>query len=248
MHLVLRDVPTTAQIPSQPTPTTAPMSSAARDTSPAPANGPQPQRPYAPSPQQQFLNTMQRRMLQASRESMAQAVVNQNQRGRAQMGMRGIGDNSTQQVWNEARDPRVNPALTGPNSLSLHELQQIMQQADASTATATMTNARNNAMQRSASSASMHSRPLNQPGVTMPIFPGSASRAGSGRSTPFGGVGGPGGPQRPGQEVYILTSPEGPRALLVNNTTAETYYTPAVAANAVASRQGDEARHVDSSS
>ncbi|KAH8174293.1 peroxisomal membrane anchor protein (Pex14p) conserved region domain-containing protein [Sarocladium implicatum] len=226
MHLVLRDVPTTAQAPIQPTPTTTTSSTAVRDTSPAPANGPQAQRPYAPSPQQQFLNTMQRRMLQATRESMAQAVVSQNQRGRAQMGMRGIGDNATQAARHDSRDRRASPspaAPTGPNGISLADLQSMLQHADASNATATMTNAMNNAMQRSASSASMHNRPLHQPGVTVPMFPGSSSRAGSGRTTPFGGSA---GAPRPGQEVYILSSPEGPRALLVNNTTAETYYTP----------------------
>lgn len=191
-------------------------------------------------------------MLQANRDAMSQAI-NQNQRGRAQMGMRGIGDGATAQpAPADSRDRRASPAPGGhtvyqevgpngqtyrvettvrtttssSNGMSPADIQNMLQSADASQATRTIANAMNNVMQRSASAASLQNRTLNQPGVTVPILPGTGSRAGSGRTTPFGANGGFGATPGPGQEVYILSSPEGPRALLVNNSTAETYYTP----------------------
>lgn len=125
--------------------------------------------------------------------------------------------------------------MTGSGVMSPVDIQNMLQGADASQAALTMTNAMNNAvnnpLRRSASSASLHNRPLTQPGVTTPIMFGAGSRAPSGRTTPTNGLrglvnGGVPSAQRHPQEVYILSSPEGPRALLINNTTSETYYTP----------------------
>lgn len=226
MHLVIRDVATALH---QPQPGSM-VNAGARDTSPAPVGGAQAQRQQAPSPQLQYQNAAHRQMLAGNRgnrepqRELLQTLL-QGQRGRAQLGMRGIGDtNPTQAQRANSADRRGSPA---PNPMSPVDLQSIFQNADASQATLTMTNAMNNAMQRSLSSASLQARPLNQPGVTVPVFPGSGSRTGSGRTTPFGGVpsAAPAAP-RPGQEVYILSSPDGPRALLVNNATSESYYTP----------------------
>ena len=100
------------------------------------------------------------------------------------------------------------------NGLSETEVQNILRGADARQAILTMTNA----MQRSASGTSLGPR--------------------SGRATPNSSSSAPGGsatvtasqpisstPQA-FPEVYILYSPTGPRALLINSRTSETYYTP----------------------
>lgn len=186
---------------------------------------------------------------QVQREAMARAIVQQNQRGRAQMGMRGIGDNTT-----DPNSGRASPAPThtiyretiGPTGRSYHvetimrggapghqgglspvDVQNILHGADAGQATAAMATA----MQRSASGASIHSRPLNQPGVTTPIPASGLSFAGGDRATPDQGIrfvntGNQSSQPRQGVEVYVLSSPEGPRALLFNNATSETYYSP----------------------
>lgn len=207
---------------------------------------------------------------QIQREAMARAIVHQNQRGRAHMGMRGIGDTAggTNYPGGNPADPnggRASPAPThtvyretvGPNGHSYHvetvirpggpgppgqqnglspmDVQNILRGADANQATAAMTSA----MQRSASGASIQSRPLNQPGVTTPMFGPGPPTTTSGRATPdlstISAIGAgqfavPAGnqanPSRQGMEVYILSSPDGPRALLLNNTTSETYFTP----------------------
>ncbi|KAM7215113.1 ubiquitin family protein, partial [Rhypophila decipiens] len=128
------------------------------------------------------------------------------------------------------------------------ELQNLLRGADTAQATQTITNA----MHRSASGASLASmaslanpnapiQPI-QPGVTTPLFPGGsrhASRAATpdpfGRSAPFVGVfSGPQPPLNPQQsqsqpEVYILSSPTGPRGLLINNS-SDIYVTPAARA------------------
>ncbi|KAF5018731.1 hypothetical protein F66182_9290 [Fusarium sp. NRRL 66182] len=194
------------------------------------------------------------------REAMARAL-NQNQRTRAQMGMRGVGDSGTGgNAPLGDNSGRASPAPghtyrehVGPNgqtyqvetvvrsvapgqqgntsangSMSPADVQNIIRSADVNQATAAMTGA----MQRSASSTSLHNRPLVQPGVVAPIYP---SITGSGRGTPdpmltrLTTTTAPGNSQaRHGPEVYILSSPEGPRALLFNNTSSETYYTPRI--------------------
>lgn len=238
----------------------------ARIPSPAPA-----QPPVDPAAAfQHHHQNMSNWLGQIQREAMARAIVHQNQRGRAHMGMRGIGDTpgGPNYPGGNPADPnggRASPAPThtvyretvGPNGHSYHvetvirpggpvppgqqnglspvEVQNILRGADANQATAAMTSA----MQRSASGASTQSRPLNQPGVTTPMFGPGAPATASGRATPdlstrsaigAGQFAMPAGhqatPSRQGMEVYILSSPEGPRALLLNNNTSETYFTP----------------------
>ncbi|KAK2736067.1 ubiquitin family protein [Colletotrichum kahawae] len=115
----------------------------------------------------------------------------------------------------------------GTTPLSASEVQNILRGADAGQATLAMTNA----MQRSASGTSLANGSV---GVTTPFYP-PGSRASSRRATPdptarsvSGGSGHSANVQRQapsGPEVYILNSPQGPRALLINNN-SETYYTP----------------------
>ncbi|POR33443.1 Uncharacterized protein TPAR_06376 [Tolypocladium paradoxum] len=205
------------------------------------------------------------------REAMVRAFVSQNQRGRAQMGMRGIGDIAGNVNGVESNNGRASPGAShsvhyesvGPNGQSYHvdtviraatqgsqaglsptDVQNIIRGADANQATMAMANA----MQRSASGTSIHNRPLTQPGVTTPVLGAGGSLAGSGRATPdleprSAGAGNntmasgslPSQPQR-GLQVYILSSPEGPRALLLNTSAAETYYSPRLRTQASLSR------------
>ncbi|PHH87278.1 hypothetical protein CDD83_9078 [Cordyceps sp. RAO-2017] len=128
---------------------------------------------------------------QLQREAMVRALVNQNQRGRAQMGMRGVGDSSSHggASGSEANNGRVSPGGShsvhyeafGSNGQPYHvDNVNIMRSADANQAAMAMANA----LQRSASGPSLHSRPLTQPGVTTPILGPAGSLAGSGRATP----------------------------------------------------------------
>ncbi|PSR97158.1 hypothetical protein BD289DRAFT_459126 [Coniella lustricola] len=121
-------------------------------------------------------------------------------------------------------------------SFTPNDVQNVFRNADANQATSIMTGA----MQRSASGASLANLNLNQrqslqtPGVTIPGRPGSSSSL-SRTATPIAA-------RTPSQgtataqanrtvasnqaQVYILNSPQGPRALLVNNL-SDMYYTPA---------------------
>lgn len=131
------------------------------------------------------------------------------------------------------------PTPGGP--LSTNDVQNIIRNADASQATSIMTNA----MHRSASGASLANlnlngprQPIQTPGVTVPRRPGSTvplSRTATPdpmRTSSHGSVSAP--PANPSlrmpstnqPEVYILSSPQGPRAILVNNQ-SDFYYTPA---------------------
>ncbi|KAI3398667.1 hypothetical protein diail_8854 [Diaporthe ilicicola] len=131
------------------------------------------------------------------------------------------------------------PAPGGP--FSTNEVQNIIRNADASQATSMMTNA----MHRSASGASLANlnlngqrQPIQTPGVTLPRRPGSTVPLGRTatpdptRTSSHGSVSAP--PANPAMrmptpnqpEVYILNSPQGPRALLVNNH-SDLYFTPA---------------------
>lgn len=131
------------------------------------------------------------------------------------------------------------PAPGGP--FSTNDVQNIIRNADASQATSMMTNA----MHRSASGASLANlnlngprQPIQPPGVTVPRRPGSTvplSRTATPdptRTPSHGSVSAPPAnsalrmPTPPQPEVYILSSPQGPRALLVNNQ-SDMYYTPA---------------------
>ncbi|KAI1462423.1 hypothetical protein F4805DRAFT_410596 [Annulohypoxylon moriforme] len=123
--------------------------------------------------------------------------------------------------------------------LSGNEVQNIFRTADAGSATRVMADA----MRRNASNSSLANLAASQahhpipPGVATPLV---ASRAGSGTGTPdplraAGRTRSPPTNQtqtQPSQgtpEVYILSSPTGPRALLLNNGT-EAYYSPQVRA------------------
>lgn len=136
--------------------------------------------------------------------------------------------------------PTSNPSRA---QLTPADIQNIFRGADTAQATQTITNA----MHRSASGASLASmaslanlngpiQPI-QPGVTTPLFPGGsrhASRAAT--PDPFGRPGGfaafgsrdQAHPQQSQSqpEVYILSSPTGPRGLLINNS--DIYVTPAM--------------------
>ncbi|KAK3685662.1 ubiquitin family protein [Podospora appendiculata] len=140
--------------------------------------------------------------------------------------------------------PTSNQLGRGP--LSLADVHNIVRGADATQATQAMTNA----MHRSASGASLTNlaningpiQPI-QPGVTTPLYPGT-SRHVSRAATPepsarpasrgnawlsaFGPLQNQPQAQPPqGQpEVYILSSPTGPRGLLINSP-SEMYVTPA---------------------
>ena len=91
-----------------------------------------------------------------------------------------------------------------------------------------------NNLHRSASSTSLYGRQLPRPGITTPLAPNSLPRRQTPESLRSGAFGNynsafrppPSSQQSYPLEVYILSSPEGPRALLVNNNTSETYYTP----------------------
>ncbi|KAK3359354.1 hypothetical protein B0T25DRAFT_95618 [Lasiosphaeria hispida] len=139
-----------------------------------------------------------------------------------------------------------NPAGRGP--LSPVDVASIMRGADATQATQAMANA----MHRSTSGASLASmanlanfngpiQPI-QPGVTTPLFPGTSRHASrtatpdfSARPVSHGSSNPSVIPQSqavahlpPGQpEVYILSSPTGPRGLLMMNGGSEMYVTPA---------------------
>ncbi|KJZ79352.1 hypothetical protein HIM_01503 [Hirsutella minnesotensis 3608] len=213
----------------------------------------------------------QQRDAQLQREAMMRAFVSQSQRGRAQLGMRGIGDTigsintagldpnsgivspgTPQSVHYEALGPNgqtyqvdtvIRTTTQNTPGLTPVDVQNIIRSADAHQAASAMAMA--NALHRSASGVSLHPRPLTQPGVTAPILGGGGggSLAGSGRATPdidartgassthAARASSPGQPQQ-GPQVYLVSSPEGPRALLFNASANETYYTPRLRAQA----------------
>lgn len=136
------------------------------------------------------------------------------------------------------------PQASGPaGSVSTNDVQNILRAADANQATSMMTNA----MHRSASGASLANlnlsnqrQPIQTPGVTVPRRPGSAvplSRTATpdqSRTPSYGSASLPvnlamrsATPNQP--EVFILNSPQGPRALLINGA-SDLYYTPAARA------------------
>ncbi|CAF3630967.1 unnamed protein product [Fusarium graminearum] len=204
----------------------------------------------------QWLNNLQR-------EAMNRAI-NNSQRTRAQMGMRGVGDNVPGTVPVGDGSGRASPAPVpgqtiyrehvGPNghtyqvetvvrtggsgqqgssgaaaSMSPVDVHNIIRSADINQSASAVASA----MQRSASSTSLHNRPLAQPGAPAPVYPHGYSIMSSRRGTPEPAsarlaptAASRNSQPRQGPEVYILSSPEGPRALLFNNTSSEAYYTP----------------------
>ncbi|KAK8067089.1 ubiquitin family protein [Apiospora hydei] len=142
-----------------------------------------------------------------------------------------------QNLWRPpsgAPQPRSVPHGTQPGGVPGPEPPNIARAADAGqAATRVIADAmRRNASTSSLASLSAHSQPI-APGVTTPLIPSrSASAAGTpdparAASRNFSVLNNP--PQAPGTssspEVFILSSPEGPRALLFNGSHG-TYVTP----------------------
>ncbi|KAK1240602.1 hypothetical protein MKX07_004630 [Trichoderma sp. CBMAI-0711] len=253
----------------QPTPTT----NLAQPRMPSPARSHSPAHtPEQAAAFQQQHQSMTQWLTQIQRETMAR-MVSQNQRGRAHMGMRGVGDTAPVNHGGYGSDNsgRASPAPThtfyretvGPNGHSYHvetivrngagaapataapqhggltptEVHNILRGADTNQTPMSVANAlHQSGLRRSASSASLHNRALNQPAITTSVFANSGSRASSGRGTPDLGLRSVSGSLNPaaasapsltpshprqGVEVYILSSPEGPRALLFNATTPQ---------------------------
>ncbi|KAJ6789748.1 hypothetical protein PWT90_05748 [Aphanocladium album] len=163
---------------------------------------------------------------QVQREAMSRAV-NQNQRGRAQAGMRGVADAArdsssrrgspapTHTIYRETHGPNGrsyhmetvirNPAPAGTQNgpYTVADIQNMVRNADSSQASPAL----GAAMQRTASGASLPPR-------SAPTLLNMASAAQHGTQP------------RQGLELYLLSSPEGPRGVLINNSTMETFYTP----------------------
>ncbi|KAL1884186.1 hypothetical protein VTK73DRAFT_5322 [Phialemonium thermophilum] len=153
-----------------------------------------------------------------------------------------VGDGT---AGGRAVSPQPTFRPVGRVPLSSADIQNIMRGADATQATQEMTNA----MQRSASGASLvntasintSARPI-LPGVTTPIFSNSSTHE-SRAATPDNSSGPAANSSHPTvaaarsrsqspqvstqPEVYILSSPAGPRALLINGA-SETYLSPAI--------------------
>ncbi|KAH7033375.1 uncharacterized protein B0I36DRAFT_321312 [Microdochium trichocladiopsis] len=135
---------------------------------------------------------------------------------------------------NVPQQPRSVPPSGGP--FTGNDVQSILHQADVNQATRTLTDAmrRNASTSSLATLASNHSAHPIPPGVTVPSRTASAAgtpdplRA-AGFTRPMFAVPPPPLPQAApaarNPEVYILSSPSGPRALLVNSD-QQTYYTP----------------------
>ncbi|KAG6355872.1 hypothetical protein INS49_015256 [Diaporthe citri] len=243
IHLVIRDYVEPQHASSQGAPT--------RDQSPAPNP---PARQSAPSLMQQYLNQLNQRPVghhgQQPRGSVGlqgyvrETVGPNGEVVRVTMNSAFIAPNGQVfpvnfQNLQHGNGGAAAPAPGGP--FSTNDVQNIIRNADASQATSMMTNA----MHRSASGASLANlnlngqrQPIQTPGVTVPRRPGSTvplSRTATPdptRTTSHGSVSAPPTnsalrmptPTQP--EVYILSSPQGPRALLVNNQ-SDLYYTPA---------------------
>ncbi|QUC19904.1 uncharacterized protein UV8b_04145 [Ustilaginoidea virens] len=239
---------------------------------PSPAPNPAAAQPDATMSFHQQHQNMANWISQIQREAMTRAIVHQNQRGRAQMGMRGIGDPTgghhhpggnpadssggrsspapTHTIYREAFGPNghsfhvetvIRPSAPGQqNGLSPIDVQNILRSADVNQAAAAAMASATAAQRSAPGPPPVHGRPLNQPGVTTPVFgSGGVPTAGSGRATPDVGartahaasslplpLSNFANSPRQGLEVYILSSPEGPRALLLNNATSEAFYTP----------------------
>ncbi|KAJ3488353.1 hypothetical protein NLG97_g6208 [Lecanicillium saksenae] len=229
IHLVLRDVDT----PPAPTPTApnnAPADGAPHVAQPAQPNvqpsvqpNVQPRMP-SPAPLGQQLPPPAAAAFQQQHQQLTSWL---NQRGRAQAGMRGVAD-----VARDSSSRRGSPAPThtiyrethGPNGRSYHmetvirnpapagaqngahsvvDIQNMVRNADSSQGSSAL----GAAMQRTASAASLPPR--------------SAPSLLNMASAPQHGL-----QPRQGLELYLLSSPEGPRGILINNSTMETFYTP----------------------
>ncbi|KYK59730.1 hypothetical protein DCS_00864 [Drechmeria coniospora] len=223
---------------------------------------------------QQTLNNWVGHLQRSARqhEAMVRALVDQNQRERAQMGARGVGDaagNNGGGNGPEAANGQVHhhhhhqphtvhvqtfgpaghaiqvntvvrpaPATNDSHGvLTAAEVQNMIREADASQATMAMSNA----AQATAAGPSPPSVPLARPDAPTPVpalgtgtsltdgqrviaHPELAQPAGA--ATTATNLIGSSSPPRQSPQVYIMMSPEGPRALLFNGTASESYFSP----------------------
>lgn len=186
-----------------------------------------------PTPNQFTAQGFQHMAHRLSREAaIHRAYLNQWDRANAAPGLRGPQPTATSPF--EAAQRRPSPAPShdayptpenlqqrfrgGDTNLSDAEVQNILRGADARQAILTMTNA----MQRSASGTS-----LGPPSGRATPNPSSRATSGSGGGAGLAAGQAPSSVSpHPSPDVYILYSPTGPRALLINSHNSETYYTP----------------------
>ncbi|KAH6669130.1 hypothetical protein F5X68DRAFT_265240 [Plectosphaerella plurivora] len=152
-------------------------------------------------------------------------------RGRVSPGLHPYTRTTIRDGYAEGQPYRVTNTETW-TPLTTGDVQNILRGADAGQATQAMTNA----MQRSDSPSPFGPPP---PVSSTPFYPTMGSRAGSRMGTPDPASRSVSGgstqiashPQQlratppSAPEVYILSSPQGPRAVLINNN-SDTYYTP----------------------
>ncbi|PHH79811.1 hypothetical protein CDD82_2167 [Ophiocordyceps australis] len=129
-------------------------------------------------------------------------------------------------------DTVVRASTAQQTGLSPQDVHNILRVADANQATLAITNA----MQRSASGPPLPSRPVYPAGILVPPHGPGSSLAGNGGATPdlesrsnaptTSAGASPSLAQVASSQVYILMSPEGPRALLFNNSASDSYFTP----------------------
>lgn len=196
--------------------------------------------------QLEYLRNMQRQRASMGMRGIGDNGGQETNSGRASPALghyyrEAVGPNG--QVYQVETIIRGGPGSSSQGSgLSPAEVHGLLRSADLSQLTWPGASQMNSGVHRSASNSSLHNRFTN-PGVTVPAYPTTESRNVSGRATPDLSVrsvsgshqdawGPPPPPGRSAVDVYILSSPEGPRALLVNNTTSETYYSPRLRAQA----------------
>ncbi|KAF4582967.1 Ubiquitin family protein [Ophiocordyceps camponoti-floridani] len=192
---------------------------------------------------------------QLQRDSMVRALVAQNQLNRAWMAFNGIGDPPPSDAASRPSTGRGNNSHTlhyettapnghtyfvdtvirspngGPTGLTYAEVHHILRNADAHHSAMAMAHAM---QQRPNARLAPQHRPLTEPGVTTPTLPAAGSLAGSGRATPdmdprlVMGSGNTNTTTPQPHNYYLLSSAEGPQALLLNPPVTDTFYLPRV--------------------
>ncbi|PHH78939.1 hypothetical protein CDD80_5971 [Ophiocordyceps camponoti-rufipedis] len=191
---------------------------------------------------------------QLQRDSTVRALVAQNQLNRAWMAFNGIGDpppdaanrpqtgrsNNSHTLHYETTAPNghtyfvdtvIRSPNGGPTGLTYAEVHQILRNADAHHTAMAMAHAM---QQRPNGRLAPQHRPLTEPGVTTPVLAAAGSLAGSGRATPdvdprlAMGSGHTNAITPQPHNYYLLSSAEGPQALLLNPPVTDTFYLPRV--------------------